>query len=89
MLWINTHPATTTVIERLQTVLRTGFLMKLLEADIVQPQFALQTPVTVGELEKNLYPITKGLKLNQKVAITNLLNLRHGMPVQVQPGKEK
>ena len=50
-------------------------------------QFALQTPVTVGELEKNIYPITKGLKLNQKVAITNLLNLRHGIPVQVQPGK--
>ena len=35
------HPATTTVIERLQTVLRTGFVMKLLGADIVQPQFAL------------------------------------------------
>ncbi len=50
-------------------------------------QFALQTPVKVGELENNLYPITKGLKLNQKVATTNLLNLRHGMPVQVQPAK--
>ncbi|MCB4407897.1 efflux RND transporter periplasmic adaptor subunit [Synechococcus sp. MU1642] len=50
-------------------------------------QFALQTPVTVGELENNLYPITKGLKLNQKVATTNLLNLRHGMPVQVHPAK--
>ena len=50
-------------------------------------QFALQTPVMVGELENNLYPITKGLKLNQKVATTNLLNLRHGMPVQLQPAK--
>ena len=50
-------------------------------------QFALQTPVTVGELQNNLYPITKGLKLNQRVATTNLLNLRHGMPVQVQPAK--
>ena len=50
-------------------------------------QFALQTPVKVGELENNLYPITKGLKLNQRVATTNLLNLRHGMPVQVQPAK--
>jgi RND family efflux transporter MFP subunit len=47
-------------------------------------QFALQTPVMVGELENDLYPITKGLKLNQKVATTNLLNLKHGMPVQVQ-----
>jgi len=50
-------------------------------------QFALQTPVTVGELENDLYPITKGLKLNQKVATTNLLNLKHGMPVQVQSPK--
>ena len=50
-------------------------------------QFALQTPVTVGELQNNLYPITEGLKLNQRVATTNLLNLRHGMPVQVQPAK--
>ena len=29
------------MIERLQTVLRTSLVMKLLEADIVQPQFAL------------------------------------------------
>jgi len=50
-------------------------------------QFALQTPVTVGQLENQLYPITKGLEANQKVATTNLLNLKHGMPVQVQPAK--
>ena len=31
----------TITINRLQTVLRTGLVMKLLEADIVQPQFAL------------------------------------------------
>jgi hypothetical protein len=48
-------------------------------------QFALQTPVVVGELENDLYPINKGLKPNQKVVTTNLLNLKHGMPVQVQP----
>ncbi|MEB3158110.1 MAG: efflux RND transporter periplasmic adaptor subunit [Synechococcus sp.] len=49
--------------------------------------FALQTPVTVGELQNNRYPITKGLTLNQKVIITNLLNLKHGMPVQLKaPG---
>ena len=50
-------------------------------------KFALQTPVTVGELENQLYPITKGLDANQMVATTNLLNLKHGMPVQVQPAK--
>ena len=46
--------------------------------------FALQTPVTVGELQNNRYPITKGLSLNQKVITTNLLNLKHGMPVQLK-----
>ena len=50
-------------------------------------KFALQTPVTVGELENQLYPITKGLEANQMVATTNLLNLKHGMPVQVQPAQ--
>ena len=50
-------------------------------------KFALQTPVTVGELENQLYPITKGLEANQMVVTTNLLNLKHGMPVQVQPAK--
>ena len=50
-------------------------------------KFALQTPVTVGELENQLYPITKGLEANQMVATTNLLNLKHGMPVLVQPAK--
>ena len=50
-------------------------------------QFALQTPVSVGELEDGRYPIAKGLELNQKVITTNLLNLKHGMPVQVQPAQ--
>jgi RND family efflux transporter MFP subunit len=50
-------------------------------------KFALQTPVTVGQLENQLYPITKGLEANQMVATTNLLNLKHGMPVQVQPAQ--
>ena len=67
-------------LKRLEVAIMAGKL----SADM---QFALQTPVTVGELENNQYPITKGLKLNQRVATTNLLNLRHGMPVQVQPAK--
>ena len=46
--------------------------------------FALQTPVTVGELENDRYPIIKGLQPNQRVATTNLLNLKHGMPVKQQ-----
>ena len=46
--------------------------------------FALQTPVQVGALQNNRYPITQGLTLNQKVITTNLLNLKHGMPVQLK-----
>jgi len=46
--------------------------------------FALQTPVQVGALKNNRYPITQGLTLNQKVITTNLLNLKHGMPVQLK-----
>ena len=46
--------------------------------------FALQTPVNIGEVQNNRYPVTKGLKLNQKVITTNLLNLKHGMPIQVK-----
>ena len=49
-------------------------------------RFALQTPVMVGELENNLYPVSKGLSSNATVITTNLLNLKHGMPVQVQTG---
>ena len=41
LIAVDKHPATTTVIERLQTVLRTGLVMNLLEAAIDQPQFAL------------------------------------------------
>ena len=39
LIAVDKYPATTTVIERLQTVLSTGLVMKLLEADIDQPQF--------------------------------------------------
>ena len=68
-------------LEKLEKGIKAGKL----PADV---QFALQTPVTVGELENQLYPITKGLKLDQTVATTNLLNLKHGMPVQLAPAEQ-
>ena len=46
--------------------------------------FALQIPVNIGEIQNNRYPISKGLKLNEKVITSNLLNLKHGMPIQVK-----
>lgn len=46
--------------------------------------FALQTPVNLGSLQNNRYPVTKGLKLGEKVITSNLLSLRHGVPVKVK-----
>ena len=45
--------------------------------------FALQTPVSLGSLQNNRYPVTKGLDVGQKVITSNLLSLRHGVPVKV------
>ncbi len=47
-------------------------------------RFAMQTPVSIGALENNRYPVTKGLEAGQLVINSNLLNLKHGMPVQVK-----
>ncbi|QNI59917.1 multidrug efflux pump membrane fusion protein [Synechococcus sp. BIOS-U3-1] len=49
-----------------------------------ETRFALQTPVNLGPLQNKRYPVTKGLKLGQNVIISNLLSLRHGVPVKVQ-----
>ena len=46
--------------------------------------FALQTPVTLGSLQNNRYPVTRGLKVGDKVITSNLLSLRHGVPVKVK-----
>jgi RND family efflux transporter MFP subunit len=44
---------------------------------------ALQVPVQLGPLQNNLYPVLKGVGLNDRVITTNLLTLRHGTPVTV------
>ena len=46
-------------------------------------QFALQTPVKLGPLQNNRYPVLAGLRPGQQVITTNLLKLRHGLPVRV------
>lgn len=66
-----------TDIERISKGIEKGKLPK-------NALFALQTPVNIGEVQNNRYPVTKGLKLNEKVITTNLLNLKHGMPIQVK-----
>lgn len=46
---------------------------------------ALQTRVQLGPLQNNRYPVLKGLDPGSRVIISNLINLRHGMPIQPQP----
>lgn len=46
---------------------------------------ALQTRVQLGPLQNNRYPVLKGLDSGNQVITSNLINLRHGMPIQPQP----
>ena len=46
-------------------------------------RFAMQTPVKLGPLENNRYPVFAGVAPGQQVITSNLLKLRHGTPVQV------
>ena len=52
-------------------------------------KFALQTPVEVGTVQNNLYPVLKGVKVGEKVITSNLMNLKHGSPIQIKPPAEK
>ncbi|MFL0745421.1 MAG: efflux RND transporter periplasmic adaptor subunit [Prochlorococcus sp.] len=47
-------------------------------------RFALQTPVKLGTFQNNRYAVKKGLTPDQQVITTNLLNLKHGMPIEVK-----
>ena len=46
-------------------------------------RFALQTPVRLGALQNNVYPVQAGVGLGEPVIISGVLNLRHGAPVKV------
>ena len=61
-------------------------IKKGIDRGVIPPAtlFALQTPVNLGPLQNNRYPVTKGLKLGQNVITSNLLSLRHGVPVKVK-----
>ena len=45
-----------------------------------------QTPVKLGQLQNNLYPVISGLKAGDNVAVSNTSRLRSGMPVKVSVG---
>lgn len=45
---------------------------------------ALQTPVVLGDLQGERYPVVRGLGAGARVITSNLLNLRHGSPVRLE-----
>ena len=45
----------------------------------------LQTPVKLGKLQGNLYPIRSGLTAGDRVVVSNTALLRSGMPVREAP----
>lgn len=48
--------------------------------------FALQTRVQLGPLQEGRYPVISGLDSGARVIRSNLLGLRHGLPVQLASG---
>ncbi|MEX1317760.1 MAG: efflux RND transporter periplasmic adaptor subunit [Synechococcaceae cyanobacterium] len=46
-------------------------------------RFAIQVPVRLGPVQNNRYPVLSGLAPGQAVITSKLINLRHGLPIQV------
>jgi hypothetical protein len=46
---------------------------------------AVESPITVGELQDNQFPVLKGLVAGDKVAISQTKVLSSGMPVKILP----
>ena len=49
-------------------------------------RFALQTRVSLGPLQDGRYPVLSGLEPGSEVITSNLISLRHGLPVQLARG---
>lgn len=47
-------------------------------------RYALKTPVALGPLQGNRYPVRQGLQAGQEVIMSNLFSLRHGSPVSIR-----
>ena len=52
-------------------------------------RFALQTPVRLGPLQNNRYPVLSGVALGDAVITSGVLNLRHGAPVKAAPDGQR
>ena len=60
-------------------------MKKKLEKLPANTPIVVQTPVQLGQLQNNVYPIQSGLNKSDVVAISNTSRLRSGMPVKVAP----
>ena len=48
-----------------------------------KPQFVVhQKPVKLGEVQNERYPILEGIKQGDRIAVSNILKLRDGVPIQ-------
>ena len=56
--------------------------LQLVRQQPPKTKFAIQTPVQLGPLQGNRYPVIRGLQPGQRVIASGLLNLRHGAPVK-------
>jgi len=57
-----------------------------LEALPPQTPIVVQTPVMLGQLENNNYPLLSGLRMGDRVVVSNTALLRNGMPVALAKG---
>ena len=57
-----------------------------LEALSPNTPIVVQTPVQLGELEGNRYPLVSGLQKGERVVVSNTALLRTGMPVKLSSG---
>ncbi|MCP9907283.1 efflux RND transporter periplasmic adaptor subunit [Cyanobium sp. BA5m-21] len=59
---------------------------QMLEALPPTTPIVVQTPVQLGELEGNRYPLLSGLQKGERVVVSNTTLLRTGMPVKLSSG---
>ncbi len=51
-----------------------------------KPQFVVhQKPVKLGDVQNEHYPILEGIKAGDRLAVSNIIKLRDGIPVQPEP----
>ena len=58
-----------------------------LEALPASTPIVVQTPVQLGTLEDNRYPVTSGLQRGDRIVVSNTALLRSGMPVRLAPAQ--